>query len=206
MTIRIIAGLALAAALPAACTPVGALVGSGAVVARSVVQERSTMDALTDLEIELAIATRLGDHSGEIFRDVSVDVTEGRVVLAGTVPRREDRVAARSITWSVGGVRAVEDALEVAEDTGAAGFIADASISNRLRWELLRDPGVRAINLNVETVDGTVHLAGLARSSAELERAVALARGVEGVARVVSHVLLIDDPRRLATLASPRSG
>jgi len=206
MTIRMIAGLALVAALQAACTPVGALVGSSAVVARSVVQERSTMDALTDMEIELSIATRLGQHSGELYRDVSVDVVEGRVLLTGTVPRREDKVTATSIAWQVGGVRAVDDALEVAEDTGTAAYLRDAGISNRVRWELLSDAAVSQVNFNVETVDGTVHLAGLARSGTELERVVAHARGVEGVRRVVSHILLIDDPRRFAEAPRPTEG
>ena len=190
------AALALVAGGLAACTPAGALIGGTAVVARSVVQERSTFDALTDVEIELSISTRLAQHSGELFRDVSVDVVESRVVLTGSVPQREDRVAASEIAWQAPGVRSVENALEVAEDSGTLAYIADAGISNRLRFEYLRDTGVDAADFNVETVDGVVHLTGLAASRGELDRAIALARSIDGVKRVVSHVLLIDDPRR----------
>ena len=93
------AALALVACGLAACTPAGALIGGTAVVARSVVQERSTFDALTDVEIELSISTRLAQHSGELYRDVAVDVVESRVVLTGSVPRREDRITASEIAW-----------------------------------------------------------------------------------------------------------
>ena len=150
------------------------------------------------------IANRLGNHSGELYRDVFVDVTEGAVVLTGTVPRAEDRVAATEAAWATPGVVSVEDALEVAGDQGTNAYFGDVSISNRLRFLLLTDPDIRSINYNVTTVDRTVHLTGLARSAKELQRVIDHAREVEGVRRVVSHVLTIDDPRRVARIA--RSG
>ena len=87
-------GLALTA-----CTPVGMAVGTGAVLVRSVVQERTTMDALRDTEIKLSIMNRLMNHSHALFGDVSVGVVEGRVLLTGSVPEREHKVAAARIAW-----------------------------------------------------------------------------------------------------------
>lgn len=187
--------LAAAGLLLAGCGP-AVLVGSGAVVATSVAQERSTMDALNDNAIELAIANELLNHSRQLYGDVAVKVTEGRVVLAGSVPTREDKVTATRIAWETEGVTAVADELTVGEGGGARGYLRDARISNTLRLSLLRDAKVSSVNYNVETVDGVVYLTGLARSKKELERAVWHARRVEGVKRVVSHVLTIDDPRR----------
>ncbi|MEM7496764.1 MAG: BON domain-containing protein [Pseudomonadota bacterium] len=195
-TPSILAALLAAAALQA-CAPV-AVVGSGAVLARSVAQERAPMQALTDTEIELSIATRMGEHSGELYRDVAVAVTEGRVVLTGSVPRREDRVAAERIAWVPAGVTDVTNEITVAEDAGTRRYLNDVGISNALRYRLVRASGVAAVNISVETVDGVVHLTGLARSPQEIDRAVDTARRVEGVERVVSHLLLIDDPRRFA--------
>lgn len=187
----------LAAAALQACAPV-AVVGSGAALTRTVVQERPTMAALTDTEIELSIATRMGQHSGELYRDVSVAVTEGRVVLTGSVPRRDDRVAAEQIAWVPSGVTDVSNEITVEEDAGTRSYLRDVGISNALRYRLVRDGGIAAVNISVETVDGVVHLTGLARSPREIERAVVHAQRVEGVERVVSHLLLIDDPRRFA--------
>ncbi|MEL6576939.1 MAG: BON domain-containing protein [Pseudomonadota bacterium] len=187
----------VAAAVVQACAPV-AVVGSGAVLTRSVVQERPTMAALTDTEIELSIAARMGQHSGELYRDVAVAVTEGRVVLTGSVPDREDRIAAERIAWVPAGVAGVTNEITVAEDAGTRSYLRDVGISNALRYRLVRDGGIAAVNISVETVDGVVHLTGLARSPREIERAVRHAQRVEGVDRVVSHLLLIDDPRRFA--------
>lgn len=192
--------LVAGAVLLAACAP--AAIGGGAVVATSVVQERSTMDALNDNAIELSIANALLNHSRRLFGDVTVKVTEGRVVLLGSVPTREDKVTATRIAWETEGVTAVEDELTVARDSGAKAYLTDARISNTLRLKLLTDTKVASVNYNVETVDGVVYLTGLARSKTELERVVDHARRVGGVKRVVSHVLTIDDPRRTGAVAA----
>ncbi len=192
-----LSGLALTA-----CTPVGMAVGAGAVLARSVVQERTTMDALRDTEIKLSIENRLLNHSGELFRDVSVGVTEGRVLLTGSVPQREHKIDAARIVWETEGVTAVEDELTVEEDSSTEAFLTDVRISNTLRIALLTDVKVSSVNYNVETVNRVVHLTGLAKSNEELDRVIRRAQEVAGVERVVSHVLTIDDPRRARTVAA----
>jgi osmotically-inducible protein OsmY len=185
-----------------ACTPTGMVVGAGAMLARSVVQERTTMDALEDTEIRLSIMNRLLNHSGELFRDVSIDVIEGRVLLAGSVPEREHKVEAARIAWETEGVSTVEDELTVAEDSGTQAYLTDVRISNTLRFGLLTDTMVSSVNYNVETIDRVVHLTGLAKSDEELGRVIRRAQGVAGVERVVSHVLTIDDPRRVRAVAT----
>ncbi len=192
-----LSGLALTA-----CTPAGMAIGGGVVLARSVVQERTTMDALEDTEIKLSISNRLLNHSGELFRDVSVAVTEGRVVLTGSVPERQHKVDAARIAWETEGVIAVEDELTVAEDSSTKAYLTDVRISNTLRFALLTDVKVSSVNYNVETVDRVVHLTGLAKSNEELDRVIRHAQEVKGVERVVSHVLTIDDPRRVSTVAA----
>lgn len=166
------------------------------------------MNALKDTEIEISLMNKLLNHSGELFRDVSVDVTEGRVLLTGSVPRREDKVEAARLAWETGGVTEVEDEMTVAEDSGTMAYLADVRISNTLRFALLTDRKVSSVNYNVETVDRVVHLTGLAKSDAELQRVIRRAQEVDGVQRVVSHVLTIDDPRRTntASTAAPAAG
>lgn len=192
----------LAAALALSGCAVAALGAGGGVIAHSVMQERSTMNALNDNVIEAELANALLNDSRQLFGDVGVKVVEGRVVLTGSVPTREDKITATRIAWETEGVTDVADELTVGEDGSAMDYLRDARISNTLRFALLRDGKVRSGNYNVETVDGVVYLTGLARSKSELERVAWRARRVKGVERVVSHVLTIDDPRRTRTLAA----
>lgn len=192
--------LALGALAMTACAPV-AVGTAGVVLTRSVAQERSTKDALRDADIKLSLNRRLLGQSSRLFSDVSIDVVEGRVVLTGTVPTREDKIKATELAWATPGVTSVEDDLTVAEDSGTMAYLEDAWISNQLRLALVGDSQVSSINYNVETVGKVVHLTGLARSRDELAAVIGHASDTPGVARVVSHVLTIDDPRRQASSA-----
>jgi osmotically-inducible protein OsmY len=115
-------------------------------------------------------------------------------------------VTATGLAWATQGVTAVSDELTVKEDSGVVAYAEDAWISNQLRVGLLTDTKVASVNYNVETVDKVVHLTGLARSNAELKRVIERAAIIPGVARVVSHVLTIDDPRRIARTATAATG
>lgn len=179
-----------------------AFVGAAAVTSHSVLEERSTRDAMTDGEIRLSLNNKLLSHSSRLFSNVSTEVVEGRVLLTGSVPRREDRIDAGRLAWEVEGVREVVNEIEVGEDVTAKAFLEDVWITSQLRARLVAAEGVKSVNYNIETVNKTVHLIGLAQSRAELDEVVALARRVPGVRKVVSHVLTIDDPKRGRTAAN----
>jgi osmotically-inducible protein OsmY len=182
------------------------LVGAGVEATRAVTEERTTRQQLKDTEIQLTLNEKFLKHSTRLFGDVSTTVVEGRVLLTGSVARREDKIAATDLTWQTPGVKEVSDELTVAKDSGARAYAEDAWISNQLRVQLLTDSAIASQNYNVETVDKVVHLTGLARSRTELTRVLDRASGVPGVARVVSHVLTIDDPRRIAAQTPQQTG
>lgn len=178
------------------CTPQGAVIGATAVTARSVLQERSVGDAVDDTRIEVEVNAGLLDKDHVLFGKVGTEVVEGRVLLAGHVPTREDRIAAAEIAWGVTGVREVINEIEVSEGGGLPAFAEDVYVANQVRARLLTGKDVSAFNYNIETIDGVVHLIGLAQTRSELRRVANIAATTPGVERVVSHVLIIDDPRR----------
>ena len=62
----------------------------------------------------------------------------------------------------------------------------DASITARVRTVLLNDPEVGANQISVTTSGGVVSISGSVDSQSDAQRAVQLARGVEGVREVQS--------------------
>lgn len=200
--LRGLSALALAAVV-AGCGP-AILAGVGGVTGLGVMQERSTMDALRDNEIAISISNRLLNESGQLFRRVSLDVTEGRVLLTGGVETVEDKARAAEIAWATPGVTAVENEIVAEQQASTQRFAQDTWITSQVRTRLLTDAQVASRNYGIETHDGVVHLTGIARSSGELERAAAHAAAVPGVREVVSHVLSINDPRRTRPLPEAR--
>jgi len=79
----------------------------------------------------------------------------------------------------------------VREKTKQAGqAIADATanarITGTIKSKLIAEPGISALNINVDTTDGLVTLSGTAKSEEEVAKAVKIALETEGVHKVVS--------------------
>jgi hyperosmotically inducible periplasmic protein len=73
--------------------------------------------------------------------------------------------------------------------TAAAGdAVSDTVITTKVKADLAADPGVKAMDVHVETVKGVVMLSGFVPSKAEADKAVQLARGVKGVSEVKSSI------------------
>ena len=66
--------------------------------------------------------------------------------------------------------------------------IASVSLMARVKTALLNDPIVGARRIDVHVAGGDVRLAGRVATSEERDRAVSIARGVEGVRSVKSEL------------------
>jgi len=174
----------------------GVLVGGAATVGVAAAQERSVGSAVDDASIEFKIKDNLLEKSDKLFTRVGVDSVEGRVLLSGSVDSPDDRVEVARLTWQVDGVREVYNEIEVRDRAGLVDYFKDVRIANELRLKLLTDKDISAINYSVEAVNAVIYLMGIAQTQAELERVTSHASNIKGVERVVSYVVLKDDPRR----------
>lgn len=68
------------------------------------------------------------------------------------------------------------------ESTGE--YIDDSWITTKVKAEILNEPTLKSAEINVETFKGTVQLSGFVSSSANIDKAVSLARNVKGVSSV----------------------
>ncbi len=180
-------------ALPS-CAPL-IVGGVAATAATSVAQERSTRDALDDIETQVAINNALLNESGALFSGVNIGVNEGRVLLTGSAPSPAEAARAVEIARAQRGAREVIDELQPTSRSYGA-IAEDAWITAQVRARLVTEAGADSVDYNIETYDGVVFLLGTTQSRSTLSRAVSAASKVPGVKRVVSHVLTIDDPRR----------
>jgi osmotically-inducible protein OsmY len=64
--------------------------------------------------------------------------------------------------------------------------IDDATITTRVKTALLNDPDVGGLRIDVDTFKGLVTLSGSVRTAAERDKAVAIARRINGVTDVKS--------------------
>jgi hyperosmotically inducible periplasmic protein len=73
-------------------------------------------------------------------------------------------------------------------------YIGDSALTARVKTALVKEPGVKSLEINVETFRGEVQLSGFVDSAEMAEKAVAAARRVEGVT-AVRNDMRIKSPR-----------
>ena len=152
--------------------------------------ERNFSRSLNDVSVERVIEARLKRAEGYDLNKVDVEVAEGIVVLAGTVPTDEDRIEAERIAWSAPYVDEIGNEIIV----GVAGrdVLGDNLLGSSVRARLFADKSVKSRNINIEARNGIVYLLGVARTPEELERAAHIASTTRGVHEVVSYVKIHD--------------
>lgn len=173
---------------------VGAVTTTGLAIA----EERTVGDAVEDLSIQTELNHLFFQDDLDLYNDVSISVVEGRVLLKGSVPTREDRVRATWVARQATGIREVINEMQVTAEGGILNYARDRWISLRLDTRLVFDFDILSVNYDIETVNGTVYILGIAQDEEELEKVKAHARSIGGVKHVVSHVIMKDDPRRPA--------
>ena len=191
------AALALALAAPlglAGCADV--IIGAATTTGLAVAEERTVGNAVKDLTIQAELNHLFFQDDLDLYNDISISVMEGRVLLKGSVPTHDDRIRAGWVARQATRAQEVINELQVTGEGGILDYAQDRWISLKLRTRLLLDLDVLSVNYDIETVNGTVYLLGIAQDEDELEQVKAHARNVGGVERVVSHVIMKDDPRR----------
>jgi len=73
---------------------------------------------------------------------------------------------------------------------GTGEYIDDSVITGKVKAAFAADPTVKATQVQVETVKGTVQLSGFVDSRESAQKAVEIARGVKGVKSVKNDTVI----------------
>lgn len=77
------------------------------------------------------------------------------------------------------------------DKTESAQPVTDTWITTKVKTDLLATKDVSGMEIKVDTKDGVVKLEGTVSSKAEVDRAIAAARSIEGVKKVDSSMLKV---------------
>ena len=183
----------------------GTLVGAGAAAGTAAMEERGLDGAISDKFVQAQINSNWLKLDPQLFINLSTEVHEGRVLLTGNVAKPEHLMSAIRETWRVEGVRKVINQIHIQDRSGIINYARDAWITTKLMVKLTVDAEVKAINYNIETVNGHVFIMGIAQNRIELERVETHAYNVGKVRRVTNYAILKNDPSRFPKIKIPLS-
>ena len=73
---------------------------------------------------------------------------------------------------------------------GTGEYIDDTVITTRVKAAILAEPGLKSVEINVETFKGIVHLSGFVTAQENISKAAEVARGISGVKSVKNDMRL----------------
>jgi osmotically-inducible protein OsmY len=73
---------------------------------------------------------------------------------------------------------------------GTGEYFDDTAITAKVKAAIFEEPSLKSTEINVETFKGVVQLSGFVSSTANIDKAVEVARGVKGVTSVSNNMRL----------------
>ena len=149
--------------------------------------QRGTGETIDDAALTAKVKAALVDNDIVEAGEVNVNTYRGVVQLSGFVDSNEEKTQAAQAAKSVSGVKDVRNDLKVqgegtqVADRSAGAVVDDSALTAKVKTALIGDETTKGTQINVETRDGVVQLAGFVNTDAERERATEVARGVSGV-------------------------
>jgi osmotically-inducible protein OsmY len=191
--LRLLGGVLVAGALAGGLSACAPLLIGGAVVGGTLValDRRTTGTQVEDQAIELKAAQRVRDVAGERAH-VNVTSYNRLVLLTGEAETAELRGAIEQAVARVENVRSIVNEIGVLGATSLTARSTDSITTGRVKAALVDAKDLQANAFKVVTERGVTHLMGRV-TEREANRATEVARGVNGVQKVVRVFELLSE-------------
>jgi len=101
---------------------------------------------------------------------------------------RLPRLTAVALALALGSSLAACAAVQGQETTGQ--YVGDSTITAKVKTQLVHEQSLKAFNIGVETMQGTVQLSGFVDTRAQKDQAGTIAQSVNGVVNVQNNILV----------------
>jgi hyperosmotically inducible protein len=152
--------------------------------------QQSSTDTADDSVIAATIKAALLDNRHTSGTRINVDCYDGVVQLSGFARSEGEKTYATKVAAGVSGVKNVVNNVAVAPATSMGTKLDDSLVTGKVKAALMDAADVKSLQINVETHDGVVQLAGFVASAAMRDKAGRITAGVDGV-KSVDNVLVV---------------
>ncbi|MCC8416443.1 MAG: BON domain-containing protein [Rickettsia endosymbiont of Gnoriste bilineata] len=155
-------------------------------------KDQSISETIDDIKISTKIkASFMKNNFRELYTKIKVEVEHGRVLLTGTIDKKEEALKAVELVWDITGVSEVINELIIdkkSDHFDLVQYTKDAIITSQIKARTFIKRDIKWVNYTIVTVNNIVYIFGLARSEEELEMVTSIASQINGVERVICHI------------------
>jgi len=139
--------------------------------------------AATAAEKTKAVAATAVDKTKEVAQ-AAVDKT--KAVASSVAQKTEGATAVAADKTKDATAEAADKTKDATSKTRAA--LADTAITTKVKAGLVKEPDLESLGIHVETEKGVVMLSGFVNAKSEADKAVKVAKGIDGVTNVKSAI------------------
>ncbi|RUO80095.1 osmotically-inducible protein OsmY [Idiomarina tyrosinivorans] len=168
-----------------------ALVGATAVGVSAAQDPRSIGSQIDDQGLEMAIGKVYNQTPALAQENISVIAYNRNILLVGQVSEASLSRQAEEIARDTDNVDKVFNQLRVGNQVSATTSAHDAWLTSKVKVSLFNDDDFDSSNVKVVTENSEVFLLGKVTED-EADKAVAMARNIDGVRRVITAFTIVD--------------
>jgi len=121
--------------------------------------------------------------------DFKVETRKGEVLLSGFVDSQAQIDRANAVAKGVSGVKNVLNNATIKESTITVGnTVDDGVVTSRVKAALLGDESTKSRDIAIVTRKGEVQLSGFVDNQQQIDRAIEITRGIQGVSGVSNEM------------------
>ena len=140
---------------------------------------------IDDTVITAAIKTALLANPEVRSLDLKVETRKGEVQLSGFVESQTQMDRATAVAKNVTGVKDVQNNMTLKGSPASVGnTVDDGIVTTRVKSALLNEATIKSLDIAVVTRKGEVQLSGFVDNQQQIDRAMMLTLGLEGVVAV----------------------
>tara|TARA_B100000945_G_scaffold134712_1_gene107531 strand:+ start:187 stop:777 length:591 start_codon:yes stop_codon:yes gene_type:complete len=128
--------------------------------------------------------------------DISTKVIDGHIFLSGKVSEPEEKLKIIKMAWETKGVRSVQSAVIIKDQTNFKNTAKDVLITSQLRTALIFNKLTKSTNYVIDTINGKTYIFGIAMTKDEEKKVISEAESIHGVKEVIPSILLVKDLSR----------
>ena len=167
--------------------------GSGVSIA---LDPRTLGTQIDDSIMEKNLIARLALNEKKYLVKVSVDVLDGRIFLGGKVDEPEEKLKITKMAWETKGARSVKNNISIKKKFSFKNTAIDVLITSQLRTALILNKNVKAANFNIDTVNQTTYVFGIAHTEDEKKEIIQEAKQIVDLKELITSILLVSDLSR----------
>jgi len=167
--------------------------GTGVSVA---LDPRTLGTQIDDSIMQKNLQARLALTEKKYLVKISVKVLDGRIFLGGSVNEPEEKLKITKMAWETKGTRSVKNNIFIKKEFSFKNTAKDILITSQLRTALILNKNVKSANFNIDTVNQTTYIFGIAHTEDEKREIIQEAKQIVDLEKLVTSILMVSDLSR----------